>query len=64
MAFLNLLYLIYFEHKSLKQSIRELVAAEKKLFLVFQHKNKSLDFYTRNFKALLEPDKENEVQPG
>ncbi len=59
MALLKLLHSIYFQHNGLKQNIRELVTEEKKRSLVFQHKNKSLNSYTRNSKALLETAKEN-----
>ena len=58
MEFLKLLHSIYFQHDGAKQNIMELVKTEKKLFLIYQGKNKSLDSYTRNFKALLETAKE------
>ena len=55
---------MYFQHDGAKQNIMELVKTEKKLFLIYQAKNKSLDSYTRNFKALLETAKESGVEPG
>ncbi len=64
MDFLKLLHSIYFQHDGAKQNIMELVKTEKKLFLIYQAKNESLDSYTRNFKALLETAKESRVAPG
>ncbi len=64
MGFLKLLHSIYFQHDGAKQNIMEQVKTEKKLFLVYQAKNESLDSYTRNFKALLETAKESKVAPG
>ncbi len=61
---LKLLHSIYFQHDGAKQNIMELVKTEKKLFLIYQGKNESLDSYTRNFKALLETAKESGVAPG
>ena len=42
----------------------ELVKTEKKLFLLFQGKNESLNSYTRTFKAILETAKESGIHLG
>ncbi len=64
MEFLKFLHSIYFHHERSKHNIMELVKTEKKLFLIYQAKGKSLDSYTRNFKALLKTTKESGVATG
>ncbi len=41
----------------------EFVKTEKKLFLIYQAKGESLNYYTRNFKALLETARESRLAP-
>ena len=47
----KLLHRVYFDTDGFKQSMRELVLAEKKVFLCFQKKEWSLNKYTREFIA-------------
>eukprot|EP00957_Ditylum_brightwellii_P006783 514665-Ditylum_brightwellii.AAC.1 len=48
---IKLLHRVYFDTDVSKELMREMVLANKKLFLCFQKKELSLDKYTREFLA-------------
>ena len=47
----KLLHRVYFDTDGSKQSMREIVLADEKLYLCFQKKEWSIDEYTREFQA-------------
>jgi hypothetical protein len=60
----KLLHRVYFDTDGSKQSMREMVLADKKLYLCFQKKEWSLDKYTREFQARQEVCQEIGSSPG
>ena len=60
----KLLHRVYFNTDGSKQSMREMVLADKKLYLCFQKKDWSLDEYTREFQARHEVCDEIGSSPG
>ena len=60
----KLLHRVYFDTDGSKQSMREMVLADKKLYLCFQKKEWSLDEYTREFLARKEVCEEIGSTPG
>ena len=60
----KLLHRVYFDTDGSRQSMREMVLADKKLYLCFQKKDWTLDEYTREFQARLEVCEEIGSSPG
>ena len=60
----KLLHRVYFDTDGSRQSMREMVLADKKLYLCFQKKEWSLDEYTREFQARHEVCEEIGSSPG
>jgi uncharacterized protein CbrC (UPF0167 family) len=60
----KLLHRVYFDTDGSKQSVREMVLADKKLYLCYQKKDWSLDDYTREFVARQEVCEEIGSTPG
>ena len=61
---IKLLHRVYFDTDGSKQSMREMVLTDKKLYLCFQKKEWSLDEYTREFLARREVCEEIGSTPG
>ena len=61
---IKLLHRVYFDTDGSKQSMREMVLADKKLYLCFQKKEWSLNEYTREFLARQEVCEEIGSTPG
>ena len=61
---IKLLHRVYFDTDGSKQSVREMVLADKKLLLCYQKKDWSLDDYTREFFAREEVCEEIGSTPG
>ena len=60
----KLLHRVYFDTDGSKQSMREMVLADKKLYLCFQKKEWSFDKYTREFQARQQVCQEIGSTPG
>jgi hypothetical protein len=60
----KLLHRVYFDTDGSKQSMREMVLADKKLYLCFQKKEWTLDEYTREFQARHKVCEEIGSSPG
>jgi hypothetical protein len=60
----KLLHMVYFDTDGSRQSARELVLADKKLYLCYQKKDWSLDEYTREFVARKEVCEQIGGTPG
>ena len=60
----KLLHRAYFDTDGSKQSMREMVLADKKLYLCYQKKEWSLDECTREFNAIQEVCQEIGSTPG
>ena len=60
----KLLHRVYFNTDGSKQSMREMVLADEKLYLCFQKKEWSLNEYTREFHARQEVCQEIGSSPG
>ena len=63
-AMVKLLHRVYFDTDGSKQSMREMVLADKKLYLCFQKKEWSLNKYTREFQARHKVCEEIGSSPG
>jgi hypothetical protein len=61
---IKLLHRVYFDTDGSKQSVREMVLADKKLYICYQKKDWSLDDYTREFVARQEVCEEIGSTPG
>ena len=61
---IKFLHRVYFDTDGSKQSMREMVLADKKLYLCYQKKDWSLDDYTREFIAREEVCEEIGSTPG
>ena len=61
---IKFLHWVYFDTDGSKQSMREIVLADKKLYLCFHKKEWSLDEYTREFLARKEVCEEIGSTPG
>ena len=60
----KLLHRVYFDTDGSKQSMQEMVLADKKLYLCFQKKEWTLDEYTREFQARHKVCEEIRSSPG
>ncbi len=64
MGLIKLVHAVIFEQDGSRHSIVEYVSTIKKLFLLFQKKEKSMANYTKAFKALKDMADKAGVTPG